>query len=96
MFGRRSSNDMARDLRHGWRALRRTPGFLVTAVGTLALAIGAVAGMFSVVNAVLLRRCRFPIPIDSSSCRGRRPGPICPRLLDSASTSTSTTRNARS
>ena len=38
------------DFRHAWRALLRTPGFLVTSVTTLALAIGAVVGMFSVVK----------------------------------------------
>jgi predicted permease len=48
------------DFRHAWRALLRTPGFLVTSVATLALAIGAVVGMFGVVNTVLLRPLPFP------------------------------------
>ena len=48
------------DFRHGWRALIRTPAFLVTSVATLALAIGAVVGMFSVVNTVLLQPLPFP------------------------------------
>jgi putative ABC transport system permease protein len=48
------------DLRHGWRALLRTPGFFFTSVATLALAIGAVAGMFGIVNTVLIRPLPFP------------------------------------
>ena len=50
------------DLRHAWYGLRRTPGFLITSVGTLALAIGAVAAMFSVVETVLLK----PLPFRDS------------------------------
>ena len=48
------------DLRHAWRALLRTPVFLATAVGTLALAIGAVAGMFNVVRTVILDPLPYP------------------------------------
>ena len=48
------------DFRHAGRGLLRTPGFLVTSIGTLALAIGAVAAMFAVVNTVLLKPLPFP------------------------------------
>ena len=60
--GRRfaSLDDLARDMRHALRGLLRTPAFLATAVVTLTLAIGAVAGMFGVVNTVMLRPLPFP------------------------------------
>jgi len=62
------------DLRHAGRALRRTPGFLVTSIVTLALAIGAVAGMFSVVNTVLLKPLPFPEPGRLVVVAGTAPG----------------------
>jgi predicted permease len=60
--GRRFSSfdDIMRDVRHALRGLLRTPAFLATAVVTLGLAMGAVAGMFDVVNTVLLRPLPFP------------------------------------
>ena len=66
------------DFRHGWRALVRTPGFLVTSVATLALAIGAVVGMFSVVNTVLLRPLPFPDPDRLVVLSGTAPGSDLP------------------
>ena len=55
-----SFDEIMRDLRHALRGLTRTPAFLVTAVITLSLAMGAVAGMFGVVNTVMLRPLPFP------------------------------------
>jgi predicted permease len=52
-------NEWARDLRHAVRSLRRTPGFAVITIGTLGLAIGVNAGMFSVIDTVLLEPLPF-------------------------------------
>src|SRR5947209_2412945 len=49
-----------RDLAHGWRMLRRSPGFLVSATVILALGLGASTAVYSAVNAILLRPLPFP------------------------------------
>lgn len=49
---------LRRDLVHGLRLLRRNPGFAAAAVLTLALGIGAVAAVFTLVRGVLL--CALP------------------------------------
>jgi len=53
-------DDARRDVAHGVRSLRRTPGFTVVAVLTLALGIGATTAVFSVISAVLLRPLPYP------------------------------------
>ena len=49
-------------LRFAARQLRRNPGFTLTVVVTLALAIGANTAIFSVVNALLLKSLPYPHP----------------------------------
>lgn len=66
------------DVRHAFRALRRAPAFFATAVATLALAIGAVAGMFNVVYAVLLRPLPFSAPDRLVVLSGTAPGSDLP------------------
>jgi putative ABC transport system permease protein len=51
---------VAHDIAHGVRHIRRAPGVAAVLIATLALGIGANSAIFSVINAVLLRP--FPAP----------------------------------
>ncbi len=55
-----SFDGVGRDLRYALRTLRRTPGFTIVVVSTLALGIGANSTVFSAIDAILLQPLSFP------------------------------------
>ena len=64
---------MLADLRYALRALRRSPGFSLAVIVTLALGIGANSAIFSVIHSVLLRPLPYTSPDGLVRIYGRYP-----------------------
>jgi putative ABC transport system permease protein len=78
VWGRRWIEQAVQDVRYALRTFRRTPGFAVVAILSLALGIGANTALFQVVNAVRLRTLPIADPstlvevriLDTDGARG--------------------------
>ena len=70
-----------KDLRHAARSLARSPGFTAVAAFSLALGIGAAAAIFSLVNALLLKKMPVPNPDELVAIYSTRSTDPFPRQL---------------
>ena len=79
-------DDIRHDAAYALRAARRRPGFALLALSIMALGIGANTAVFSVVNAVLLKRLPYQDPERivtlSTSVVGHENGPISGQIAN--------------
>lgn len=66
---------LARELRHAFRSLRRSPGFTAVVVVTLGLGLGATTALFSVLYQVLLEPLPYEDPGTLARVHATAPGP---------------------
>src|SRR5437899_12539266 len=62
MWGWTAIERLGKDLQYALRQMRRSPGFSIISVLTLALGLSATTVMFSIVNGVLLEPLKFRDP----------------------------------
>lgn len=76
MNGIRWVDELLQDLRHARRLFARQPAFSAVAIGTVALATGVTASLFSVIDAAILRPLPYPNPeqIVTAAVATRRQG----------------------
>ena len=86
MWGFPSLETLAQDVRYGLRLFRRSPMFTAVSVASLAVGIGAAAGVFSLADALLLRKLPVRSP-DELVVLQWSSGPVRPfRYLSGQST----------
>jgi predicted permease len=101
-WGRSWRDGLSQDVRHGWRILRKHPGFAFAAIVSIGLGIGVNGALMSVVDALLLRNLPVKdaeqlVMLKRMEANGRTmydlPYPVFERLRDQPDVFASVTAN---